>query len=658
MGRARKAKQKTRTDAPSRPAAPAATPALRPTLVAAAIVAVAALAAYAMTLAPTVTLVDSGELIVAAHRLGVAHPPGFPLYVVLAHAASRVPVGTVAQRVGGLSAVAAAAAAGLLVMVTRLALRAASGGAAAPGAVPVAPALMAGLLLGFSRTLWAYATLAEVYTVTTLAVVGLLALALRARSAGSTTSLVGLAAAYGLATGTHHVTIAIVGPALLVLAWPALRARATPRLLALLALVGVAGAVAAYAYLPWAAARGVFPSWGDTRTLERVWWHVSGRQYHVYLSPSLAGVGQEAAAFVRALLREFGPAWLPAALVLAALGFHSTWKRARALFLALALLVALDLTYATLYTIAEDKDAYYLPSVVALGLAAGLGAHELMARLPRRRAVLALALAALPLAGAALHARALDRSRYFVAHDFARDALASVRPGGLLLTSEWQLYSPLLYFQEIEGWRPDVMAIDVSLLRRSWYVEGLRAKYPRRWEGVRAETEAFLEDLRAWERDPLRYERDPSLTLRINDRFQALVLALCRAHADNAHATSDVVLLPSPDPGLAERLARTFPLTPRGLLFSLKAPHDSDAPPELRPRGLFDGTLALEPDDVASVKVRPMYVSMLANRGALLLTRGDAAGAAAAYRQALAWDPAYAPARAGLQRLGPAQPGS
>ena len=51
------------------------------------------------TLAPTVTLVDSGELIVAARFLGVAHPPGFPLYLMLAHLASLVPIGNVAERI-------------------------------------------------------------------------------------------------------------------------------------------------------------------------------------------------------------------------------------------------------------------------------------------------------------------------------------------------------------------------------------------------------------------------------------------------------------------------------------------------------------------------------------------------------------------------------
>lgn len=653
MGRARRAKQTTRTETLAPPAS-LPVPDARTAWIAAAVVFAVALVAYATTLAPTVTLVDSGELIVAAHGLGVAHPPGFPLYVLLGHAASHVPAGTVAQRVNALSALCAAAAAAALALVMRLALRErAGGGVAASRWIIAAPLLVAGLLLASSRTVWAYATVAEVYTLATLAVVVLIGLALRARSGGTAAALGALAAAYGLATGTHHVTMALAGPALLALAWRPLRERATPRLVAVLGIAGLLCAIAAYAYLPWAAARGRFPSWGDTRTLERVWWHVSGRQYQAYLTPSLASVGQEAAAFARAMLKEFGPAWFPAALALAGLGLRAAWTRARVLFVSLALLMGLDLVYALLYTIAEDKDAYYLPSVVALCLAAGLGAHEMLSRVTRRRAAWALVLATVPLVGAAFHARAADRSRFFVAHDFARDALAAVGPGGLLLTSEWQLYSPLLYFQEVEGWRPDVMAVDVSLLRRSWYVDGLRAKHGERWAPLRAETDSFLEDLRAWERDPKRYERDPALSRRINDRFQAMVLALAAADAakGRAFATSDVVLPQSPDPPLAERFARTFPLTPRGLVFSLRSPFDADPPPELRPRGLFDGTLELEPDDVASLKVRPVYVSMMANRGQFLLAQGDRKGAEAAFRQALEWDPAFAPARAALAQL-------
>src|SRR4029077_15675584 len=55
-----------------------------------------ALVVYSWTLGPTVPLTPGGELIVAAARLGVAHPPGTPLWVMLAHLASLVPVGSVA----------------------------------------------------------------------------------------------------------------------------------------------------------------------------------------------------------------------------------------------------------------------------------------------------------------------------------------------------------------------------------------------------------------------------------------------------------------------------------------------------------------------------------------------------------------------------------
>src|SRR6267143_3570712 len=78
---------------------------------------VATLLLYSWTLAPTVTLIDSGELIVVAHGLGVAHPPGFPLWVILAHLASLVPLGNVAVRVNSSSALLSAIASAMLTLV-------------------------------------------------------------------------------------------------------------------------------------------------------------------------------------------------------------------------------------------------------------------------------------------------------------------------------------------------------------------------------------------------------------------------------------------------------------------------------------------------------------------------------------------------------------
>src|SRR5262245_1460464 len=66
----------------------------RAALVGAGIVAVIAFTLYALTAQPSVPPGDSGELISAASVLGVAHPPGYPLYMLVGHLARLLPGGS------------------------------------------------------------------------------------------------------------------------------------------------------------------------------------------------------------------------------------------------------------------------------------------------------------------------------------------------------------------------------------------------------------------------------------------------------------------------------------------------------------------------------------------------------------------------------------
>src|SRR6266700_5107702 len=92
-------------------------PSFKAELLCAGAVFLAALLLFSWTLAPTVTLTDSGELIVVAQGLGVAHPPGVPLWVILAHLASLLPLGDVAVRINFSSALFAALACAMLTLV-------------------------------------------------------------------------------------------------------------------------------------------------------------------------------------------------------------------------------------------------------------------------------------------------------------------------------------------------------------------------------------------------------------------------------------------------------------------------------------------------------------------------------------------------------------
>ena len=680
----------------------ASIPTTRARAASAILVFLSSLLVYTVTLAPTVTLVDSGELIVAARSLGVAHPPGFPLYVVLAHLATMIPVGSVAVRVNFASAVFAALACALVSLVVieaiisskisaklagsaaRLRTRAERKKAKKTGAtdqpaeatakqgslVIVVSCLVSGLLLAFSRTLWAYATIAEAYTLTSLLILVIFLLMFRWRrrfieatqspahplapSPSRFSSLYAAAFVFGLALGVHHVSVGLMLPALgaLVLATAGFAFFGSKRFL-IAAAVAFAGLILVYAYLPLSASRSPIMNWGDPRTLERLWWQITGKQYQVFFSYSLATAARQFSGFLKLAASEFGPWWLPAASVLTVAGFVAVFRRDKALFWFLALVIFANLAYALGYEIAEDKDAYYLPTLIALTIAAGFGAEWFINKAASaevspmlRRSIAAALVLALPVVALVANRSYNDRSRYFIAQDYVDNILSTVEPGGMLLTRDWQVYSPMLYFQEIENRRKDAVVIDVNQLRRSWYFDYLRQAYPATIEGARDKVEAFLEDLRHWEHDPDLFNRDLMLNQRINSRFYEMILALVGNHIQSGpvYLTLDIAgNREGQDAELTKSLAASYQFVPQGLVFQIAPGREFRQPanPSLVTRGLADGSIKFSDEDVVTLKVLPVYVNMLYNRGRYLAAYGRHEQAIEAYTQALVLNPRF-----------------
>ena len=84
----------------------------------------------------------------------------------------------------------------------------------------------------------------------------------------------------------------------------------------------------------------------------------------------------------------------------------------------------------------------------------------------------------------------------------------------------------MFYAQEVEQRRPDVKVVDINLLRRSWYFDYLRHAYPGLIERSRDKIEAFVANLKEWERDPRAFATSEVLTRRITGSFEEMLQAM------------------------------------------------------------------------------------------------------------------------------------
>jgi hypothetical protein len=185
-------------------------------------VALLVLLGYVLTLAPGVTFWDAGEFIAAARVLGIPHPPGTPLYVMIAHVwGMLVPIGEFAARTNFLSALLSAAGAGCFFLVAHESLRELEPhlrlGAAAAGAV----------LGGFTFTNWQNSNETEVYAVATFTIGAMswLALLWRRRRGEPRAARLLLLIVYlaGMSIGNHLLAL-LAGPAVVAFLVVTLRA--------------------------------------------------------------------------------------------------------------------------------------------------------------------------------------------------------------------------------------------------------------------------------------------------------------------------------------------------------------------------------------------------------------------------------------------------
>ena len=190
----------------------------------AAAVAAGALVLYVLTLAPTTQFWDTSEYIAAAYTLGIPHPPGNPLFVLVAHVWGLVPwAAGYAQRINLFAAVTSAVSAGCWFLIGERWLR-----SVVPVVWPRRLAALAGAVVAATAfTVWNQSVVNEkVYTLSLLSIALILWLIVRwdDQPAGEAHDHYLLLILYLLAlTATNHMMGVLVGPVVMVLLFPPLK---------------------------------------------------------------------------------------------------------------------------------------------------------------------------------------------------------------------------------------------------------------------------------------------------------------------------------------------------------------------------------------------------------------------------------------------------
>jgi hypothetical protein len=210
----------------------------------------------------------------------------------------------------------------------------------------------------------------------------------------------------------------------------------------------------------------------------------------------------------------------------------------------------------------------------------------------------------------------------------------------------------MFYVQELEQHRRDVKAIDINLLRRSWYFDYLRAAHPDLIDRSRDKIDPYVDILKQWERDPAAFTGNQALTQKISMAFLEMLQAMVRNEMTVApvYMTRDLLAADQTNSYLTRWIPQTYQLVPQGLVFNLSTDSSFHDSPDVRleTRGLADGTVQFEKDDVVNLKILPAYTSMLINRGRYLAMFNQHGRAIIAFKEALALDPNLAAAREGL----------
>jgi len=422
--------------------------------------------AYLFTLPPAIYLGDSGEIATAAVTLGIAHPPGYPLSIILAKALMLILPGDPGFRMNVMAALAGAACVYVIYLAVIELIKFAMPKATNAGV----PAALAALMYGFSPVFWFLSQNAKGFIYVTTHLVFMLSVLFLIRYAAKKTARdfymsLYLASFLPVLHNTASLAVIFIFAALVFYAKDIVKKR-----LKISALLICVAALTPWIYLFIRASFGADMRFGGIATVPEVLSHISREVYNANetVAFSLNSFLFKLKNYTAQVMMSYF-----VAAVLAVFGAYALFKRNKKaaffimVFYALNIILLLYFTNNTFSPIFVyiNKSFYLLPDMVLI-LLSGLGACYLAGLINEKfglnRAFVTAMLFIAPLISLMSNYAANDNSLKFGGYDHAMNYLKTFRQGDILFSKSDAPTFNLLYARKILNKHPEITIYDAD----------------------------------------------------------------------------------------------------------------------------------------------------------------------------------------------------
>ncbi|HEY3249691.1 MAG TPA: DUF2723 domain-containing protein, partial [Ignavibacteria bacterium] len=470
---------------------------------------------YVITLNPTVTFLDCGELATVCYTFGVPHPTGYPLYLVLGFIWALLPLPfTVIYKLNLLSAVLGSAAVVISFYSINLILnnlgftqskikkksdaKGQKNQIESKDIVFLLISFFTAILTGLNRTYWFESTQTEVYALHSLFISILFYYCVKIyfnlkelkQSGKNNKNWALLIFFFGLSCANHSTTIYFIPGIIYLFYLQYKQDKLFYKTLIKSLLLLVPGAVL-YSILIINAYREPFVNWSNPQDFNRFVELIRGSDFsHLMIQSSTTFFAN----FVEFLKESYKELAIVSG-IFGLIGIIELWKINKQLFIFTIISIFTCLVISFNYSTLEIQTFYYL-TYYLITVWSALGFLSLLRYIGSKNAarkVIAIG-AIFCLISIAFNFKENNGSGNYANEEVTVNTLNQLEPNALLITYDYSfLYTASLYFQQVEKIRQDVKVFNIKFLSVPWYIDRMRKYYPDVYENVKTESEEYVE---------------------------------------------------------------------------------------------------------------------------------------------------------------------